>query len=175
MKKVLALILVLVMALGIGVPVLAQTQTIELDIIMGGGNPASSTNVGTATINYDYDGIDSFFDVTIDITEPGWTLAETHVYIAESPPQKSAPGKFPYKDEEGNTPVGTAAIPDVVPGDTVAVAVHVELVGLDAAGNEVEETGWAQLPGDPGGIDPNLPIGKGANWATYIIWPLPTS
>jgi hypothetical protein len=30
----------------------------------------------------------------------GWTLGETHLYVGTTLPKKSAPGRFPYKDEE---------------------------------------------------------------------------
>jgi predicted ribosomally synthesized peptide with SipW-like signal peptide len=37
------------------------------------------------------------------IASNGWTLLETHLYAGDEPPQKSAPGQFPYKHENVNS------------------------------------------------------------------------
>lgn len=64
--------------------------------------------VGTVNTSY------SNGNIVVDyrITESGWCLGKTHVYVGESAPQKSAPGSFPYIHEElGCTQTDTFVIP----------------------------------------------------------------
>ena len=37
--------------------------------------------------------------VDYTITEPGWCLNDTHLYVGENPPASAAPGSFPFKHE----------------------------------------------------------------------------
>jgi len=94
---------------------------------------------------------------------------------AIAPPSKSAPGRFPYKNEE----LGGAASDlyeidlatiDLDGDGVVYIAAHAELIrqiGIDPDTQEPifeDESAWAQ--GDK-------PIGKGSNWATCFTVELP--
>ena len=63
--------------------------------------------------------------VTYQITTPGWCFTVTHLHVGPEPPEKSAPGQFPYKHE--NLP---CVLTDtyVVPGDSNSyAAAHAEV------------------------------------------------
>jgi len=45
--------------------------------------------------------------VVYRVTDPQWTLIETHLYVGATAPTTSAPGRFPYKHEWINTSVDT--------------------------------------------------------------------
>lgn len=104
----------------------------------------------------------------IDEAATDWLLDETHLYVGDEAPSKSAPGKFNYKSEDLG---GVAAVTydvDLDSFDTdgdgiVYIAAHAALimeVGIDPETGETlydTESAWAQ--GDEA-------IGKGKNWAT---------
>ena len=50
------------------------------------------TEVGFVTLSAE----GSLVRVDYTITEPGWCLDATHLYVGENPPQTNAPGQFPY-------------------------------------------------------------------------------
>ena len=64
--------------------------------------------------------------ITFKITNPGWTIIESHVYAAGTVPTTSAPGQFPYKHEGINTGLDVYVLEDVVPAatDCLYVATH---------------------------------------------------
>jgi len=115
--------------------------------------------------------------VTYEIDGEGWFMAQTHLYVALDPPSKSAPGKFPYKNDPWDVfdqyvipllDIGAAS------GDTVYIAAHATVMRL---------VGWEL--GDPG--DPCTPIYEdetawgwcgegipfGNDWARYFIVTVP--
>jgi hypothetical protein len=166
MKKVLIPLLAALMALVVlaGVlPVSASDPTsVTLDLIIDGRDTAQ--DIGDVVVNYDGEGQ---FTVVYTIDDPTWTLVETHVYLGEAAPAKSAPGKFPY------TAADTILLTPAT-GATVYVAAHaqLEMEIVDPETGEIiviEETGWAQSAELS-----NIPIPPGKNWATYIEWvPVP--
>jgi hypothetical protein len=171
MKKLLiplmAAIVVAVMAVGIVLPVSANGSTsLTLDLIIDGRETAQ--DVGDVVVTYDRAGQ---FSVVYTITDPNWELVETHVYLDDTAPTKSAPGRFPYSSADM-----IALIPAA--GDSVYIAAHAELQMVDPdtgepildpeTGLPIEETGWAQSA-DPSS---NIPIPPGKNWATYVEWVL---
>lgn len=162
MKKFLSVLLALVMAITFSVPIFADSA----NLIVDGGETAAdigdfeySWNPGTFTVNY-----------TVDAP---WEIVETHVYIGMTPPAKSSPGKFPFV--AGEIPF------DANIGDTVYIAAHAEIRQItgytpiyDELGNQIGEepiyeyeSVWAQTGSD-------TLIGKGANWATYFQYSLPS-
>ena len=165
MKKVLsplvAAMVVAVMAVGIVLPVSAQEPTsLTLDLIIDGRGTAQ--DVGDVEVTYDGTGQ---FSVVYTITDPNWVLVETHVYLDDSAPTKSAPGRFPYSSADTIT---LTAAPDAV----FYIAAHAELqmVVVDPVTGEtviVTETGWAQSAELS-----NNPIPPGKNWATYVAVPV---
>lgn len=98
---------------------------------------------------------------------PGWYLYETHLYVGTVKPNKSAPGKFPYKHEYlGGTETDQFCIPlaeiGAGCGDTVYIAAHA-VVAHSVDCECVEETAWAC----------GCPIRPGKNWAMYFTITIP--
>jgi hypothetical protein len=64
--------------------------------------------------------------VTFKITNPEWTIVESHVYAAGTVPTTAAPGQFPYKHEAINTGLDVYVIEDAVAAatDCLYVATH---------------------------------------------------
>jgi len=100
---------------------------------------------------------------------------ETHLYVGDEAPAKSAPGKFPYKHEELGGVASDAYSVDLAAADLdgdgiVYIAAHAGLImqiGVDPETGEpiyADETAWAE--GDE-------PIGKGKNWATCFSVTVP--
>jgi hypothetical protein len=129
-------------------------------------------------------------------THNGWLLMATHLYVGLEPPDKSAPGRFPYKHEalEGVT-VDQYVIPlqDIGAGcdDIIYLAAHAELYkpghGFETGWGEGDRFGggwamyfWATLPCVPPPPPPppvcetawaygpyELP---GSNWGWYFAY-----
>lgn len=93
--------------------------------------------VGRVTVETD----GSNLIVIYDTSAYGWAMAESHLYVGETPPEKAAPGKFPYTSNPDNQPpddtmyakeispyIHKYIIPldtiTVSPGDTVYIAAH---------------------------------------------------
>jgi hypothetical protein len=89
------------------------------------------------------------------IPSTGWSLGETHVYVGDQPPEKSAPGRFPYKEGGDYYKIELKEL-GVSACQPLYIAAHAE-VYTDCR----EETAWA----DEGAI----PFGKG--WAMYFVYP----
>jgi hypothetical protein len=126
------------------------------DLVIDGGENA--TDVGDLNLTYDA----GVFNVDYSVDAP-WEIVETHVYIGDDLPKKSAPGTFPYQEGE---------IEFTPEGDSVCIAAYAEVRmdtgDVDENGNPVYiyEGMWAQA-------DVNITIGKGGNWATCFIYELP--
>ena len=105
----------------------------------------------------------------------GWTLTETHLYVGTSQPTKSAPGKFPYKqDHPGGVTSYTYIIPleDIGNGPRLYLAAHAVVENLY---KDLEETAWAKgckIPKGKNGNGRNGKNGKG-NWAIYFFFDIP--
>jgi len=164
MKKVLIPLLAALMALVVLVGVLpvsaSDPTSVTLDLIINGGDTAQ--DIGDVVVTFDDEGQ---FTVVYTIDDLSWTLVETHVYLGEAAPTKSAPGKFPY------TATDTITL-TLEPGTVVYIAAHAQLQMeiVDPETGEIiviEETGWAQSANPD---MPNIPIPPGKNWATYIEW-----
>jgi hypothetical protein len=166
MKKLLSLLVVPVLLAAMVTPVLAQVSLpYTTDLIADGRDTA--LDVGDLTV-----AADGTVTFQIDEATTDWRLEETHVYVGDAAPEKSAPGQFPYKNEElGGVPSDVYSI-DLAAYDAngdgiVYVAAHAGLIrqvqiGVDEITGEPiyadeTETAWAQ--GDEA-------IGKGKNWAT---------
>jgi hypothetical protein len=108
----------------------------ERDLIAG-----KYTDVGSVRVEYDI-ATDSLL-VTFE-TEDGWKLYETHLYLSTAQPDKSAPGRFPYKHD--NLPGVTSdqytiALTDLGAnyGDTLYIAAHAVVIKCGCGC----ETAWA--------------------------------
>ena len=162
MKRTLALLTIPFILVVLVTPVLAQVNLpFTTDLIADGRETAS--DVGDLTV-----AADGTITFQIDDGSTDWRLEETHLYVGDKAPAKSAPGRFTYKNEE----LGGVALDeynvDLAAADAdgdgiVYIAAHAGLImqiGVDPDTGEpiyADETAWAQ--GDE-------PIGKGKNWAT---------
>ena len=124
-------------------------------------------NAGTVSVSDDGTNIIIRYDTT-----GGWELTAYHIYVStDQPPTKSAPGKFPYKDDEApattSISVPTISSPDC--GVPLYIAAQTELRKYPytdpISGEDIYqyETGW----GDGTQIRPNK------NWAMYFVETIP--
>jgi hypothetical protein len=164
-KLILSICLALVLTVS-AVPVFAAAPDTARLIADGRGD---ATDVGALTLDVSTDTITVTF--TIDETATELLLDEAHLYVADTPPAKHSPGKFPYKTEDlggvlsvsFNVPVSEA---DVDSDGIVYVAAHAALIMQDGVDPDtgdpvfVYESSWAQVG------ENDLSIGKGSNWAT---------
>ena len=171
MKKILiSLALPLVMVLMV-TPVLAQSALpFSTDLVADGRGEAPVVGelsvAGDGTIVF-----------AVNEAATAWLLDETHLYVGDVPPEKSAPGQFEY----GNCDLGGVASDEVVvdlaaydlDGDGVVwIAAHAALImeaGVDEVTGELlyaYESAWAQ--GEQS-------IGKGKNWATCFSVVVPAA
>jgi len=169
MKKFLALLVVPVLMVVLVAPVLAQVSLpFTTDLIADGRDTA--LDVGDLTV-----AADGTIIFQIDEAGTDWRLDETHLYVGDEAPEKSAPGQFTYKNEELGGAASDVYTIDLAAADLdgdgiVYVAAHAGLimqVSVDPDTEEpiyADETAWAQ--GDE-------PIGKGKNWATFFSVTLP--
>ena len=162
MKRLLSLLAIPVLLALVVTPALAQSLLpITTDLIADGRGDAP--DVGDLSV-----AADGTVTFQIDEAATDWLLDETHLYVGDEAPSKSAPGKFNYKSEELG---GVAAVTydvDLAAADEngdgiVYIAAHAALImeaGIDPDTGEMlyeTESAWAQ--GDEA-------IGKGKNWAT---------
>ena len=105
--------------------------TLELPLMMGQNLP-----VGTVTVWNDQTYLYVEYDTTDN--DNGWEMAVTHVYVGTDPPDKLAPGSFPYKHDPVSDPyTDLYEIPLAwSAGDLVYIAAHAE--GTDG------ETAWGK-------------------------------
>jgi hypothetical protein len=54
-------------------------------------------NLTVGAVSVEYNGDELI--VTFEVTEDGWYLTETHLYVGSEPPSKTAPGQFPFQHE----------------------------------------------------------------------------
>ena len=135
MRKSITLILALASLLVVLFAGTALAGTTVVEPLMAGQN----TQVGTVTISDD----GTSLTVEYDITEDGWFLSTTHVYVGLKAPAKSAPGQFPYKHEGVYDTTDTFVVP-IVDGKTV-------LRGGACRCRQREQHRWLGLPDAGGG------------------------
>ena len=103
MKKVLFPILALVLAVALVIPmVLVSAHTEEspyvADLLAG-----QTEDVGDVKVWNDGDNL----YVTYNITDPDWRITETHLYVGKNVPPTTAPGQFPYDDDDATSVTDT--------------------------------------------------------------------
>ena len=175
MKKFIVISIVLLMLAGFAITSSAEVVTLLAD---------QTVEVGTLTVVVVGDNL----EVTYEITDPGWELLETHLYVGKTDPKDltSAPGQFPYSELPLSTISQTYTIalsdidsyelvkgkkwhaednPGIGLADVIYIAAQAEIgmvdngePVLDDDGEQIEETAWAQ--GDE--------IRPGKNWAMYF-------
>ena len=148
MKRFIVLSIVLLVLAGFAMTSLAaEVVALKAD---------QDIDVGTLTVDI----INGDLVVTYAITLP-WVLGETHLYVGELVPKKSAPGRFPYGAddvaEEGKYVIDLEGFTG-----TLYIAAHAEVTHsteIDPDTDELrEETAWAE----------GTQIRPGKNWAMYF-------
>ena len=106
---------------------------------------AQNMTVGTFSITNDA----TTATATYQITEPGWCIVVTHFYADIEPPQKAAPGRFPFKARHPcvQTVQYTVPLTGAFSGGFYAAA-HAEVVIVDEETGRItqNETAWAFGP-----------------------------
>ncbi len=152
MKKFIVISIVLLMLAGFAITSSADVVTLLAD---------QDLDVGTLTVEV----IGDDLVVTYAITAP-WVLGETHLYVGELAPKKSAPGRFPYGPddvaEEGKYVIDLEGFTG-----TLYIAAQAEVTNPDEidpdTGLPREESLWAN----------GTQIRSGKNWATYFTFVVP--
>jgi hypothetical protein len=162
-KKLIMLVLVAALSVAaIPAAVMAQESLpFTTDLIADGRDTALDVGNFTVAANGTIT-----FEMAEDDTD--WRLEETHLYVGDDAPAKSAPGRFTYKHEELGGVGSDVYTVNLTAADSngdgiVYIAGHAGLImqiGVDPDTGEpiyADETAWAQ--GDEA-------IGRGKNWAT---------
>ena len=170
MRKFIVLSIVLLMIAGFAITSSAEDS---VDLVVG----RKHIQVGELTVQVvNGDLVVTYIMYPVDLGEEGWELLETHLYVGVEPPEKSAPGQFPYGPESDYVTDDGFTIPLSVllpllelPLDkNFFIAAQAEIGKIDDEGGaiyypdtvvQIEETTWAY------GED-QIPPGK--NWAMYF-------
>ena len=147
MRKFIVISIVLLMIAGFAITSSAMDVTLWAD---------QDVDVGTLTVEV----IGDDLVVTYAITAP-WVLGETHLYVGELAPKKSAPGRFPYGPddvaEEGKYVIDLEGFTG-----TLYIAAQAEVTNPDEIDPDTElpreESVWAD----------GTQIRPGKNWAMYF-------
>ncbi len=83
--------------------------------------------------------------VTYTITEPGWCIGLTHLYVGDTPPVKGAPGRFPYHADAGCAQSFEYRVP--LASGAPYVAAHAEVDRINGKGETAWGTGTDRLRG----------------------------
>ena len=115
---------------------------------------AQHESIGTVKLRYE----DGFLKVIYWIPdESEWSLVQTHTYVGTNKPEKTSPGRFPYKNENPD-PKYDAFYVQVLPGTCIWFAAHAEVVTNDGR----QETAWAE---------DDYKFEQGWGWYCYICFP----
>ena len=160
MKKFIVISIVLLMLAGFAITSSADVVTLFAD---------QDVDVGTLTVVVDGTNL----VVTYDITGSGWELLETHLYVEDEQPTKSAPGRFPYGPDDATNGqyirVYTIDLDDFTGTLYIAAQAEIGMVDendeavLDEDDEQFEESAWAD----------GTQIRSGKNWATYFTFVVP--
>ena len=144
MRKVLFPMLGLLLALGVllpvATPVAAHTEAepFVTDLIADGGSVDTAIDVGDVSVWND----DTNLYVKYGITETGWVITGTHLYVGTNEPPTSAPGQFPYDDDDATL------VTDTVVTYTIPLA-DIDSYSMQA-NKKGKSTGVMVADGDPG-------------------------
>ena len=180
MKKFIVLSIVLLILAGFAITSSAQPVTVTLFA-------DQTLPVGTLTVEVVGDNL----EVTYEITDPGWELLETHLYVGKTDPEDltSAPGQFPYSEEYGpavftSTYIilmseidsyrlkgGKKWVADgdlgIEPGDQIYIAAQAEIGMIDEFGDPVLDPDTEE-PIEETAWAEGDPIRPDKNWAMYF-------
>jgi hypothetical protein len=142
MKRILVIMMALVLALSMGlVPALAAEEP----------PPSAScvklladqdVEVGNVCVWNDEDNLYVQYALNEAATDEGWEIVKTHLYVGKNEPPTSAPGQFPYDDDDASG----------VPATEVLYVIP--LAGIDSYSMQLnrrgKQTGVMIADGDPG-------------------------
>ena len=164
MRKFIVISIVLLMLAGFAI----TSSALEVDLVVG----RKLLPVGTLTVEVNTAGN---LVVTYNITDPEWELLETHLYVGTSPPEKSAPGRFPYDAIDGVYEIDLGA--DFPEATILYIAAQAEIGKwiLVDSGEPIylEETTWAIGVGDIDEGENFQCIQPCRNWAEYFEFVVP--
>lgn len=183
MKKkitLLAAVAVITLTLVIMITPATAAGPLVVDLIAG-----QDTNVGTVTVNDDGTNL----TVTYEITEPGYCMDKTHLYVGTAAPNKAAPGKFPYSHTGLScATMDSYTIPlsdfGVGSGEDLYVAAHADVLGesggttsgladlvaaINSVSNPIQMTVDYATPGGPARWKITI-SGAGSLDGTYDGW-----
>ena len=179
MKKFIVLSIVLLMLAGFAITSSAEDVT-----LLAG----QTIEVGTLKVEVVGDNL----EVTYEITDPGWELLETHLYVGYTNPEEltSAPGQFPYSEEHDSavfTVTYTISISEIDsyklkggkkwvvdekavigPGDPIYIAAQAEIGMIDKDGEPVLDENDEQI--EETAWAEGEQIREGKNWAMYFTF-----
>ena len=160
MRKFIVISIVLLMLAGFAI----TSSAMEVTLLAG-----QNIDVGTLTVAVVGDNL----VVTYDITGSGWELLETHLYVKDEQPTKSAPGRFPYGPDDATAGQYIRIYTIDLEGFTgtlyIAAQAEIGMVDendepvLDENDEQFEESVWAD----------GTQIRLGKNWATYFTFVVP--
>lgn len=140
MKKYFALFLSIWIVFSIGAVVYADETVIDL---VAGQHEV----IGNVTVEQ----VGNDLIVTYNVTEPGWCLTTTHLYVGNTPAQRHSPGRFPYKHENLDcVSLDTFTISNLS-SDTVYIAAHAD--AFYSRNNNLNLNGSVQYTLDGGKLD----------------------
>ena len=185
MKKFIVISIVLLMLAGFAITSSAEVVTLFAD---------QTLPVGTLTVEV----VNTDLVVTYAITDPGWELLETHLYVGWTDPEvdlNSAPGQFPYSEEHDSavfTVTYTISISEIdsyklkggkkwvvdekaviEPGDPIYIAAQAEIGMIDLATGEPVLDPITDLQIEETAWAEGDPIRPDKNWAMYFEFEIP--
>ena len=178
MRKFIVISIVLLMIAGFAITSSAEDVTLFAD---------QTLPVGTLTVEVVGDNL----EVTYEITDPGWELLETHLYVGKTDPKllTSAPGQFPYFEPLDTPTSHTYTIPiadidsyslikgkkwvadksfGVKLGDVIYIAAQAEIGMIDKDGEPVLDENDEQI--EETAWAEGEQIREGKNWAMYFTF-----
>lgn len=104
MKKLGAILLAVALVVGLSIPMaIPAAAHVEGDPQVETLYAGQDIDVGTVSVWND----DTTLYVTYEITEPPWVITETHLYVGKNVPFTTAPGQFPYDDDDADSVTDT--------------------------------------------------------------------
>jgi hypothetical protein len=135
MKKVLFPILAMILAIGLSLPVVAHTEGAPQVQTLYAGQDIAVGNVSV------WNDIDNLY-VKYEINDLDWVITETHLYAGKNVPPTTAPGQFPYDDDDATSVTDTVVTYAIPLADIDGYSMQVNKKG--------KPTGVMIADGDPG-------------------------
>jgi len=113
-KKILFGVLAVVLAIGLTMPMALVSAHTEGDPYVTDLLAGQFEDVGDVKVWNDGDNL----YITYEITDLDWIITETHLYVGKNVAPTTAPGQFPYDDEDA-TSVSDTAVTYTIPLDDI--------------------------------------------------------